>query len=137
MLMEVDVHHAKDLVRGLRRPSAARAIEVSIQVVLALALLGELAVVFLNVVSRAWSGESLPWTDEAAEMALSSIAFLGGAAAYRRQEHASIRAFVDLLSPRGRQICLVLTEWVVLVIAVTGGWFSIPYFLAQSEQLTP
>lgn len=135
--MKFDVHHAKNLVRRLRRPSAARAIEASIQVVLAFALLGELAVVFLNVVSRIWSGESLPWTDEAAEMALSSIAFLGGAAAYRRQEHASIRALVDLLSPRGQQICLVLTEWVVLVIAVTGGWLSIPYFLAQSEQLTP
>jgi tripartite ATP-independent transporter DctM subunit len=137
MGMKFDVHHAKNLVRRLRRPSLARAIEASIQVVLAFALLGELAVVFLNVVSRIFSGASLPWTDEAAEMALSSIAFLGGAAAYRRQEHASIRALVDLLSPRGRQICLVLTEWVVLLIAITGGWVSIPYFLAQSEQLTP
>jgi len=121
----------------LRRSSPERAVDVSLQVVLAFALLGELAVVFSNVVSRLLRREALLWTDEAAEMALSTIAFLGGAVAYRRRQHAFIRTLVDAFSSQQQQICHVLIEWCVLGIAFTVGWVSIPYLLSQRDQLTP
>ena len=55
-----------------------------LQAVLVLALLGELGIVFANVLNRVVLGRSLLWTLEAAEMALAAIAFVGGALAYRR-----------------------------------------------------
>jgi TRAP-type C4-dicarboxylate transport system permease small subunit len=123
-------------MQRLPLPSATPVIDIPIRIILASALLGELAVVFINVVSREVTGRSLPWTDEAAEMALSTIAFLGGAAAYRRREHASIRALVPALPASLQRICQIVSEWFVLTVPISVGWYSVPYLLAQSEQLT-
>jgi len=80
-------------------PSAA-AIDRTLELVLALALLAELGIVFFNTLHRALVGSSVVWTLEAAELALSTIAFLGGAIAYRRGGHAFIRLLVETLPLR-------------------------------------
>ncbi len=49
----------------------------TLKLLIALALLGELGIVFCNVLSRWFTGSSFVWTLEAAELALATIAFCG------------------------------------------------------------
>jgi tripartite ATP-independent transporter DctM subunit len=114
-----------------------RPIDSVLKVTLALALLGELGVVFFNTVSRSFFGSALLWTDETAQLALSTIAFLGGAFAYRRGEHASIGTLIAALPSGGQRACHALVDLVVLTVAVTTGLSALPLFAARWEELTP
>ncbi len=119
------------------RPSWALAIDLPLQIILGGALLGELAVVFASVVSRSLLENPLVWTDEAARMSLSTMAFLGGAFAYRRGEHAFIRTLIERLSLGWQRVCQALVELLVLTVALTTGVTSIPFLIAQRDELTP
>jgi TRAP-type C4-dicarboxylate transport system permease small subunit len=55
--------------------------------VLAFALLGELATVFANVIARTFFDTAFLWADEIAKLALSTLAFIGGAIAYAANHH--------------------------------------------------
>ncbi len=118
-----------------RRLSAA--LDGALQGILALAVLGELGVVLANIVSREFFDLPLLWTQEAAEMALTTIAFLGGALAYRRGGHAAIRMVIEALPVGPRQACEALLDLIVLSVAVTTGLSSLTLFVARWEQLTP
>ena len=114
-----------------------RAIDGGLKITLALALLGELGVVFFNTLSRSFFDSALLWTDETAQLALSTIAFLGGAFAYRRGEHASIRMLIAALPQGYKRACGSLVDLIVLTVAVTTGLSSLPLFAARWEELTP
>jgi tripartite ATP-independent transporter DctM subunit len=105
--------------------------------VLAAALLGELGVVFFNVLSRSFFDFPLLWSDEAAKLALSTLAFLGGAFAYRRGEHAFVRALIAFLPLRWQRVCLALSDFLVLAVAITAGWSALPLLVARWQELTP
>ena len=108
-----------------------------LQAVLVLALLGELGIVFANVLNRVVLGRSLLWTLEAAEMALAAIAFVGGALAYRRCEHAFVRSLVDRLPLGYQRTCYALVEMLVLGVAIITALSAIPLVFAQQGELTP
>ena len=115
----------------------ARALDGALKLVLALALLGELGIVFCNILTRTLLGHAFTWTDEAAHMALSTIGFLGGAFAYRRGEHAFIHTLLDALPYRAELACYALVEYLVLAAAITTGVSAIPLLASQWEELTP
>jgi Tripartite ATP-independent periplasmic transporters, DctQ component len=54
-------------------------------------LLGEVGLVVANVLAHAYFHRSFLWADEVARLALSILAFIGGAVAYRRRGHAFVR----------------------------------------------
>src|SRR5579859_5329326 len=89
--------------------------------VLALALLGELAAVFVNVISRSVFDSAFLWTDEIAKLALSTLAFVGGAVAYAERHHTYVQVTLNALAPRHRDACLVVTDFVVLMVAAVTG----------------
>lgn len=66
-----------------------RLIDRGAEFVVVAALIGELAVVVANVVARLALARSFLWSDEVAQFALSILAFIGGAVAYRRRDHAA------------------------------------------------
>jgi tripartite ATP-independent transporter DctM subunit len=113
------------------------ALDRALQVVLAVALIGELGVVFANMLSRSVFGLSMQWANEPAEMALSTIAFLGGAFAYRRNEHAFIRLLTAILRPGVRRACQVLVDLLVLAISGTLAVSAVRFFIGRWGQLTP
>ncbi|HTU01229.1 MAG TPA: TRAP transporter large permease subunit, partial [Candidatus Sulfotelmatobacter sp.] len=115
----------------------AAAVDRTLEVVLASALLAELLIVFVNTLNRALFGSSIVWTLEAAELALSTIAFLGGAIAYRRGGHACIQLVVAALPLPGQRACQALVELLVLVVAVTMTATSLPLFVSQWSEFTP
>ncbi len=85
-----------------RDPAIIRVIDATAEALVVVALLGELVLVLMNVAARIWLHHSFLWTDELARFALSVLAFIGGAVAYRRHDHAFVRVVLDRLPERGR-----------------------------------
>jgi len=114
-----------------------RAVNATAHTVLCVALLGELGAVFANVVARSCFDTAFLWTDEIAKLALSVLAFIGGAAAYGDGQHTSVRSVLNLLPPRTRGVCEALSECLILVLAVVIGVTSLSLLQAGWVERTP
>jgi tripartite ATP-independent transporter DctM subunit len=101
------------------------------------ALLGELGLVLANVLARIYLQRSFLWTDEAARFTLSTLAFIGGAVAYRRRDHAFVRLLHNLVSKRTERACLVLADFVVLFVAGLTGIASAEFIASSWGERTP
>jgi tripartite ATP-independent transporter DctM subunit len=124
-----------------RIPDALRRLlgvgNVAIDTVLALALTAEIAAVLLGVAARTIFGYGLLWTDEISKIALSIIAFVGGAAGYRDNHHAYLRLFLDRMPERGRSAILVFVEWLIVLVAGLVAWASLALIEARSQEVMP
>jgi tripartite ATP-independent transporter DctM subunit len=101
------------------------------------ALFAELLLVLANIVARAFFHHSFLWADEAARLALSVMAFVGGAVAYRRGQHAHVHLILGLLPKRGELVCLALADTIVFCSAVLTGAISIQFIAANWSERTP
>jgi tripartite ATP-independent transporter DctM subunit len=114
-----------------------RLVDLAAESLVVAALLGELLLVLANVVARVYFHHSFLWTDEIARLALSILAFIGGAAAYRRRDHAFVRVVLSRLPLRGERGCLALADVVVLFVAGLTGLVSIEFLGSSWDELTP
>ncbi len=105
--------------------------------VLAVALLGELSAVFVNVVARTFFETAFLWTDEIAKLALSTLAFVGGAVAFAEGHHSYVRVVLNLLRPPARRAFLVAADFVVLLLALVISYASIALLQTRWDELTP
>lgn len=105
--------------------------------VLALALLGELSAVFVNVVARTFFETAFLWTDEVAKLALSTLAFVGGAVAFAQGHHTCVRVVLNWLGPGARHACVAASDFVVLLIATVTGLASMALLQTRWDELTP
>src|SRR5215469_13310462 len=105
--------------------------------VVAVALIGELGAVFVNVISRSLFDTAFLWTDEVAKLALSTLAFVGGAIAYGHGHHTFVRAGLNALGDRARGACLVASDLAVLLVAAVTGYASIFLIEIRWNELTP
>jgi len=115
----------------------ASAVTAFANAVLAIALIGELCVVFVNVIARSFFHTAFLWTDEIAKLALSTLAFVGGAVAYGQGHHTFVRVVLDALGPRLRAACLAASDLVVLLIAAVTGYASVFLLEIRWGELTP
>ncbi len=102
-----------------------------------MAIVAELFVVLADVVSRSLLHTSLLWADEAAKLALSVIAFVGGAVAYRDDRHTPVQAIARLLSPGRQAVLAVGVEWVVLLVSGGCALATIALLQAHANDVTP
>jgi tripartite ATP-independent transporter DctM subunit len=112
-------------------------VNIAINTVLALALAAEIAAVLVGVLSRTVFGYGLLWTDEVSKIALSIIAFVGGAAGYRDSHHAYLRLLLDLMPERWHRTVLVLVEWLIVLVAGLVVWTSVTLIEARSQEVMP
>jgi len=117
--------------------AALRGVEAFGEALLFITLLGELLLVLANVVARAYFRTSFLWEDEAARLSLSILAFIGGAIAYRRRDHAFVRVFHSLCGPSTERVCLVLSDIVVLFTVGLTGLASEQFIASSWGELTP
>jgi tripartite ATP-independent transporter DctM subunit len=122
---------------GKREVKALRFIDLAAESLIVAALLGELVLVLANVAARIYFQRSFLWTDEVARLALSILAFVGGAVAYRRRDHAFVRVLLSRLPSRGERGCLALADVVVLFVAGLTGFASIDFLGSSWNELTP
>ena len=107
------------------------------EAVLVIGLLGELGLVLANVLARMWFHSTFLWADEAARLALSILAFIGGAVAYRRRSHAFVRVVLNLFPDRVQRVFFALADVLVLFIAGITGFASIAFIKSSWNELTP
>jgi tripartite ATP-independent transporter DctM subunit len=133
----MDVIAAPDPVVA-RGPSALlRGIDLVAKAVLAIALLGELAAIFLNVIARTFFATAFLWTDEVAKLALSTLAFIGGAVAFAHGQHSYVRFILNRLGEPAARVCLVVGDFLVLLMAMITALASIPLLQSRWTELTP
>jgi tripartite ATP-independent transporter DctM subunit len=118
-------------------PFVQRAIDRTAEAVVVAALFGELLLVLANVVARLFFHESFLWSDEVARLVLSILAFIGGAVAYRRRDHAQVRLILNLVPSRIERICVVLADVVVFSVSGLIGLVSIEFVAASWAERTP
>ena len=114
-----------------------RAVEVGAETIVIVALLAELVLVLANVLDRTYFRRSFLWADEAARLSLSILAFIGGAVAYRRREHAFVRILHNLVPPPVERACLVLSDIVVLFVVALTSIASVQFIASGWGELTP
>ncbi len=122
---------------GARADAALRVIDRGAEIVVVTALLGELAMVLANVVARSAFQRSFLWSDEVARLSLSILAFIGGAVAYRRRDHAFVRVVLNLLGKRAEGACLALADILVLFVAGITGIASVEFLASSWNERTP
>jgi tripartite ATP-independent transporter DctM subunit len=116
---------------------ALRAIDAIAEALVIAALLGELALVLANVIARAYFHTSFLWADEAARLSLSILAFIGGAVAYRRRDHAFVRILLNLAPEPLEHGCLALSDVVVLFVVGLTGFASAQFIASSWDERTP
>jgi tripartite ATP-independent transporter DctM subunit len=116
---------------------AMRAIDAIAETLVVVALLGELILVLANVVVRVYFHTSFLWTDEVARLSLSILAFIGGAVAYRRGDHAFVRILLNLTPKPVEHGCLALSDIVVLFIVGLTGIASAQFIASSWGERTP
>src|SRR5215831_12378085 len=114
-----------------------RAVEFVAETIVIVALLAELVLVLANVFDRIYFRRSFLWADEAARLSLSILAFIGGAVAYRRREHAFVRILHNLVTPPVERACLVLSDIVVLFVVALTSIASVQFIASGWGELTP
>ena len=120
-----------------REPIALRALDRLAEAIVIGALLGELLLVLANVVARVFFGQSFLWSDEVARLVLSILAFIGGAVAYRRRDHAQVRLLLNLIPSGAERACLVLADVIVFFVSALIGVASIAFIVASWAERTP
>ena len=124
-------------VAAVRDGLALRVADRLAETLVVVALFLELALVLANVAARGFFQQSFLWSDEAARLALSIMAFVGGAVAYRRQEHAHVRLILGWLPARGEPICLALADVIVLFTTGLTGIVSTEFIASNWSERTP
>jgi tripartite ATP-independent transporter DctM subunit len=114
-----------------------RAVDAVAEALLVAALLGELIVVLGNVFARVYLHHSFLWADEVARLTLSTLAFIGGAVAYRRRDHAFVRVVLNLCSKRTQNVCMAFADVLVLFVAGLTGVASLEFLASSWNERTP
>ena len=137
--MSTDPGHSPELLLHEIRAAGGpfyRGVDFFVEAVLVIAFVGEIAAVVSDVVARTFFHTSFLWADEIAKLALSILTFVGGAYAYRRREHAFVRALINNLSPRSLSACLVGCDVVVILISSVAAISSLPLLEVGWTQVT-
>jgi tripartite ATP-independent transporter DctM subunit len=122
---------------GIRPQSRFRPLDAVLDLVVAVALFGELATIIADVIGRSFFDAPLLWGDEVAGLALTTMAFIGGAVAYRTDQHIAVRAVIDALPLRIAAAAQAAADWLVLEVAVVCLVSSIRLLEARWDELTP
>jgi tripartite ATP-independent transporter DctM subunit len=122
---------------GARYRSGMDALHRAARIVAAAGLIGELLFVVGDVLSRSLFAYSLQWSNELSEIALSAIAFIGGAAAYRESHHMAISIVRDIFPPCGRKIIAIVGEWLVFCVCAISCYASFEVLQQHWDNLMP
>ena len=131
-----DRHSASELAHGSESTSL-RIVDTCAESLVIAALLSELTLVLANVFARQCFGHSFLWADEVARLSLSIMAFIGGAVAYRRRDHAFVRIVLNLLPRPVENACLALSYIIVLFVVGLTGIASAEFIASSWGERTP
>lgn len=126
------VGHGGGQIGGRRTP-----LDRVIEYATAIALLADVIVVGLQVVSRLLMNSPIPWTEEIARVLMIWLMFFGGVVALRRGQHTRITAVIRTLRPEN---CVAVELGVNLVVFVFFGILAYQAYeliLVSMKELLP
>ncbi len=123
------------LAIGIRR--TLNGIDSTARIVVVVALLSELGVVITDVTIRFLFSQSLLWSEEASKLCLTTLAFLGGALAYRAGHHTAIQFVTRFFYERAREATAVAVDAFILCMALVTLYVSFDLFTVSLTALTP
>ncbi len=116
-------------------PRWLNVLDEAIIVLLNVTLVAEVILVFVGTMVRTFTNSSaLMGIDETSHPFLITIAFLGGAVSYSRGNFIAITVFVERAPPALRDFFAACVEWVVVIIALLIGIYSVPLLIANIEE---
>jgi len=119
------------------RWSGAAWLDKTLEWIVGAAILAELVVILLNITVRVITGDSVLWTQEVSEIALLTIAFIGGAIAYPKGAHMSVQALIMRLPATWKPYLAALVDWLVFVMSGGALALFVPTLVQQLEEKTP
>ncbi len=120
-----------------RVPRWVKAIDQAVIVLLNVTLAVEVVLIFANTMARTlFNSSALMGVDETSSLFLITIAFLGGAVSYGRGQFIAITMLVDRASRMWGAFFKACAEWMVIIVSVLIGGYSIPLLLANVEEKT-
>ncbi len=118
-------------------PQWLKSIDTAILALLNVLLIIEVVLVFAGTMVRTiFNSSSLMGVDEATPLFLVTLAFMGGAVAYSRGQFIAITILVDRLPTAWNQFFAACAEWVVIIVSLLIGGYSIPLLIANAEEKT-
>jgi TRAP-type transport system small permease protein len=92
------------------------------ETVLVLLLAGMVVMVFANVVLRYGFNSGLNVSEEMSRYFFVWLTFIGAILAFRDHAHVGVETFVRLLGPRGRIVCVGLSNLIIVICSVVLVW---------------
>ena len=118
-------------------PAWLRAIDTAVLALLNVGLVIEVVLVFVSTMVRTFFHSSaLMGVDEASPLFLITLAFLGGAVAYSRGQFIAITVLADRAPRAWNEFFKAFSEWVVVIVSLLIGGYSIPLLIANAEEKT-
>ena len=113
------------------------AVDAVARAFLVVTLTVELAVVLTDITLRGLFDQSILWADEAAKLTLTSVAFIGGALAYRARHHTAVEVLTRLAGPRLRLAVAAGADALILCTAATVAAVSLALLNIANLSTTP
>jgi tripartite ATP-independent transporter DctM subunit len=129
------IWRSKPLAVGLRK--SIDALDLAGRVVIVIALVSELTVVLTDVTIRFVSSQSLLWSEEASKLCLTTVAFLGGALAYRARHHTAIQFVTRFFSRTMQDAAAASVDAFILCVSLITLWGSFDLFDVAMTAYTP
>lgn len=93
-----------------------------LEALLVMLLAGMVIMVFGNVMLRWFADSGLTFSEEMSRFFFVWLTFIGAVVVMRENAHLGVDALVRVLGPRGRLICMVLADSLVLMCCVLLFW---------------
>ena len=129
------VWRSERLALGIRR--LLDGIDASARYIVVVALLSELSVVLTDVTIRFLFTQSLLWSEEASKLCLTTLAFLGGALAYRSRHHTAIQFVTRFFTLAIQDGIAAGVDMLILCIGLVTLYVSFDLFEVAATALTP
>ena len=118
-------------------PAWIKAIDDVVIALLNVSLVVEILLVFTSTLSRAlFNSSALMGIDETSTLFLVTLSFLGGAVAYSRGQFIAITVFLDRAPPAWHAFFCAFSEWMVIVVSLLVGGYSIPLLISNAAETT-
>jgi tripartite ATP-independent transporter DctM subunit len=118
-------------------PTWIKAIDGAVIALLNVMLVAQVLLVFVSTMVRTFMHSSaLMGIDELSPLFLVTLAFMGGAVAYSRDQFIAITVLADRAPRAWNEAFKAASEWIVIVVSLLIGGYSIPLLVTNMEETT-
>ena len=118
-------------------PGWLKRVDSAVLALLNIGLVIQVILVFVSTMVRNFfHSSSMMGVDETSPLFLITLAFLGGAVSYSRGQFIAITVLADRAPPAWIEFFRAFSEWVVIIVSLLIGGYSIPLLIANAEETT-